>query len=265
VTPVSAGGTAANPIYGQYNSSDISINAFLDALYTVDSERSYSIMTPNWSMHNSIVIWDNKNNVYKAVDLTYLRTIVYYDYYSNDTAVAREFRNAEALATNPNGQITDHRVDFEIVDWQYTYDFQTSTWSDSYIGRMSGTMYEDELISTDVSLLAREKENDKFLIKAAKVSMALHVSIETSLSMVTLGTKIEKMLSHRSNELTEQDTMALLADMQSLTGVTLAELNAATENKVKKEEVLAKIASKLGTSVQNLEQKLLPEFFGVTL
>ena len=105
----------------------------------------------------------------------------------------------------------------------------------------------------------------KFYAKAAKVSFAYSVSIETSMSMVTLGSKIEKMLSHGNGELTSEDQAALMGDLKTLTGVSLAEIQAAAQDSKAKSDVLAKIADKIGTSSQNLEQKFLPEVFGINL
>jgi hypothetical protein len=113
--------------------------------------------------------------------------------------------------------------------------------------------------------MAKEKERMKFYEKAARVSFAYNVSIEASMSMVTLGSKIQKMLSHGNGELTEADQQALMGDLKNLTGVSLAEISAAAEDSKAKSDVLAKIASKIGTSAQNLEQKFLPEVFGITL
>jgi hypothetical protein len=83
--------------------------------------------------------------------------------------------------------------------------------------------------------------------------------------MVTLGAKIEKMLARSNSELTQEDQAALLGDIKSLTGVSLEELQKATQDSSAKNEVLAKVAAKIGTSAQNLEQKFLPEVFGITL
>ena len=85
------------------------------------------------------------------------------------------------------------------------------------------------------------------------------------MSMITLGAKMEKMLSRANGELTQEDQVALTGDLKTLTGVSLAELQKASESNASKEEVLAKVAAKLGTSAQNLEQKVLPEVFGITL
>jgi hypothetical protein len=113
--------------------------------------------------------------------------------------------------------------------------------------------------------MAKEQEQQKFFSKAAKVSFVYNVSLETSMSMVTLGSKIEKMLSRANGELTQEDQAALMGDMKTLTGVTLEEIQKATQSADAKEDVIAKIAAKLGTSASNLEQKVLPEVFGITL
>jgi hypothetical protein len=84
--------------------------------------------------------------------------------------------------------------------------------------------------------------------------------------MVTLGSKVEKMLSRANGgELTKEDQSALMSDLKILTGVSLEEIQKAAQDSSAKEEVLAKIAAKIGTSAQNLEQKFLPEVFGITL
>ena len=85
------------------------------------------------------------------------------------------------------------------------------------------------------------------------------------MSMVTLGSKIEKMLSHSNGDLTQDDQAAILGDLKSLTGVSVQEIQAAALDSSAKADVLQKIADKIGTSSQNLEQKFLPEVFGITL
>jgi hypothetical protein len=261
VSKVSAGGTFENPVYGQYNSPTINSEDFLKALNEIDGKDSYSVNTPN-DKAGFVVIWDDKKDTYEAISLTYLRKIVYYDYYSNDKAVASEYRKAEELAGD-GSHAGDGSLEFEVVDKHYGYDSEANDFVWTYKGKVSGTLYEDEAQTKDVSLMARESQNDAFIKKAAKVSIAFQVSIETSLSMVTLGAKIQKMLSR--GELTAADNQALMGDMQRLTGVTLNELQAAAEDAGKKDEVLQKIAHNLGTSTQNLEEKLLPGIFGINL
>ena len=260
----SSGGSTST--YGAYQSPNILASQFVSALnsndgtyssavqlYTNETLRSQQAGQEKW-----FVIWDAKFGEYKAVSLNYVRTIVYYDYYSNNTAVAKEFRSIERsdiLSGHNNGDYYGN--DYEVVDYHSNTGY--------YEGRNSGYLYEDEAGSTDVSLLAKEQEQAKFFEKAARVSFAYSVSLETSMSMVTLGSKIEKMLSHGNGELTAADQSALMGDLKTLTGVSMQEIQAAATDSKVKSDVLAKIADKIGTSAQNLEQKFLPEVFGIIL
>lgn len=259
------GGGGGTSTYGTYYSPNILASEFVSSLNSVDGTYSSHVeLYTNETLRSAapgqddwFVIWDAKYSEYKAVSLQYIRSIVYYDYYSNNSAVASEFRSIERsdiLAGEVNGDYYGN--DYEVVDRLSSGYFE---------GRNSGYLYEDEATSTDVSLMAKEQEQKKFFEKAAKVSLVFNVSIETSMSMVTLGSKIEKMLSRGNGELTEQDQAALMGDLKSLTGVSLEEMKAASEDSSKKEEVLAKVAAKVGTSAQNLEQRFLPEVFGITL
>nr|BDT27198.1 hypothetical protein BHI3_06640 [Bacteriovorax sp. HI3] len=259
------GGGGGHSTYGTYYSPNILASEFVNSLNSVDGTYSSHVeLYTNETLRSQVpgqedwfVIWDAKYSEYKAVSLQYIRSIVYYDYYANNRAVASEFRSIERgdiLSGNLNGDYYGN--DYEVVDRLSSGYFE---------GRNSGYLYEDEATSTDVSLLAKEQEQKKFFDKAAKVSLVYNVSIETSMSMITLGSKIEKMLSRANGELTQEDQAALLGDIKTLTGVSLEELQKASENSAAKEEVLAKVAAKIGTSAQNLEQKFLPEVFGITL
>jgi hypothetical protein len=260
------GGGSTSSSYGPTTSPSILASEFVAALNTTDGTYSTAVqLYTNETLRSAqpgqekwFVIWDAKYSEYKAVSLNYVRTIVYYDYYSNNQAVASEFRSIERsdiLSGRYNGDTYGN--DYEVVDYHSSTGY--------YEGRNSGYLYEDEAGSSDVSLLAREQEKMKFFEKAAKVSFAYNVSIETSMSMVTLGSKIEKMLSHGNGELTANDQTALLGDLKTLTGVSVEEIQATAGNSAAKADVLAKIAAKIGTSSQNLEQKFLPEVFGITL
>lgn len=260
------GGGGGGSTYGLKSSPDILASEFVSALNSVDGTYSTAVqLYTNETLRSQqpgqekwFVIWDAKYSEYKAVSLNYVRTIVYYDYYSNNNAVASEFRSIERsdiLAGRYNGD--SYGNDYEVVDYHSMTGY--------YEGRNSGYLYEDEAGSTDVSLLAKEQEKMKFYAKAAKVSFVYNVSLETSMSMVTLGSKIEKMLSHGKGELTADDQAALLGDLKKLTGVSVEEIQAAANDSKTKADVLAKVASKIGTSAQNLEQKFLPEVFGIVL
>jgi hypothetical protein len=265
--PTTGGGTTTPPpsTYGTYLSPNILASEFVSNLNSVDGTYSSAIeLYSNETLRSSVagqddwfVIYDAKFSEYKAVSLQYVRSIVYYDYYSNNRAVAKEFRTIETgdiVNGNLSGDLYGN--DYEVVD-------KLST--GYYEGRASGYLYEDEMDSTDVSLMAKEQDQKKFFAKAAKVSFVYNVSLETSMSMVTLGSKIEKMLARSNSELTQEDQLALLGDMKTLTGVSLEEIQKATQSSAAKEDVIAKIAAKLGTSASNLEEKLLPEVFGIKL
>ena len=258
-------GPGPTPVLTAYQNPSILASEFVSSLNSVDSTYSSRVeLYTNETLRSAVagqddwfVIYDAKFAEYKAVSLQYIRSIVYYDYYSSNRAVASEFRKIErddVIAGRLNGDYYGN--DYEVVDRLSSGYFE---------GRQSGYLYEDEASSTDVSLLAKEQEQKKFFQKAAKVSFVYNVSIETSMSMITLGAKMEKMLSRANGELTQEDQAALTSDLKTLTGVSLAELQKATESSASKEEVLAKVAAKLGTSAQNLEQKVLPEVFGITL
>jgi hypothetical protein len=266
LTLVSCGGGGHSSSYGAHTSPNILASGFVSALNNVDGTYSTSIkLYTNETLRSSIpgqeqwfVIWDAKYSEYKAVSLNYVRSIVYYDYYSHDNAVASEFRSIERsdiLSGRSNGDTYGN--DYEVVDYHYSTGY--------YEGRNSGYLYEDEAGTTDVSLLAKEQEKMNFYEKATKVSFVYNVSLETSMSMVTLGSKIQKMLSHGNGELTTDDKNALLGDLKQLTGVSIEEIQAAGNDSKTKADVLAKVADKIGTNAQTLEQKFLPDIFGIVL
>ena len=243
--------------YGVYKSPTVSATQFVSSLNSVDGTYSTSIqLYSDQTLRSTIagqddwfVIYDAKFGEYKAVSLQYIRSLTYYDYYSNNNAVASEFRSVESSDIVGGKLNGDYYGDnYEVVDLQS---------SGYYSGRNSGYLYEDEVDSKDVSLMAKEQEQKKFFSKASKISFVYNLSIETSLSMVTLGAKVEKMLSRANNgDLTEDDQLALQTDLKKLTGVSMDDIKKASESSAAKEDVLAKIAAKIGTSSQNLEQKI---------
>ncbi len=262
------GGGGSTSTYGAYYSPTASVSQFVSALnsiegynadgsyvelYTDETIRSTYAGEDNW-----FVIYDDKYNEYKAVSLEYIRSIVYYDYYSNATSLAREFRSIERDDINYgdiNGDFWGD--DYEVVDYDY--------WTNTFIGRNSGFQYEDEAATTDVSLMTAELEQKEFIKKAANVSFAFNVGIETSMSLVTLGKKAEELVQKSGGELTTADELALTNDLQKLTGVSLAEVMAAANDQAAQDDLVGKIADKIGTSASNLENKILPELFGLQL
>lgn len=268
VTMLASCSGGSSSTYGTYYSPTVSVNEFVNALNRIegfDGDNSYVELYTDETIRSTyageedwFVIYDDKYNEYKAVSLQYIRSIVYYDYYSNSTALAREFRSIERddiLSGDLNGDFWGD--DYEVVD----YDI----WTNTFIGRNSGFQYEDEVATTDVSLMTAELEQKEFFKKAANLSFAFNVGIETSMSLVTLGSKAEKMLKKAGGELTADDQAALTNDLQRLTGVSLAEVMAAANDQAAQDDLVGKIADKIGTSAANLENKILPELFGLQL
>jgi hypothetical protein len=261
-------GGGSTSTYGTYYSPSVSVNQFVNALNSIEgygANQSYVELYTDETIRSMyagqdqwFVIWDDKYNEYKAVSLQYIRSIVYYDYYSNNTALAREFRAIERDDIW-NGDINGDfwGDDYEVVDYDW--------WTNTFIGRNSGFQYEDEAATTDVSLMTAELEQQEFIKKAANLSFAFNVGIETSMSLVTLGQKAEQMLKKSGGELTADDQAALTSDIQRLTGVSLSEVMAAANDRQAQEDLVGKIADKIGTSSANLENKILPELFGLEL
>ncbi len=252
--------------YGPRTSSVVSASLFVNALNNIDSQASNSYVARNqWNTERSympgqddwFVIWDAKHREYKAVSLQYIRSIVYYDYYSNSRTLAREFRNIEDRDLSSgywNGDPWGN--DYEVVD----YDFYT----DLYFGRNSGYAYEDEEDMFDVSLMQSEVEQRQFFEKASAISYQYSLSIEASMSLISLGQKVQSMM-HQSGGITLADQDALLSDIEHLSGVTLQEMMAATQDSNDREDVISRVAEQIGTTASSLEQQILPEIFGLEL
>lgn len=267
------GGGGGGSTYGAYSSPNITATQFVNALNSVDGENSDVVLYEDETIRSTyagqedwFVIYDDKYNEYKAVSLQYIRSIVYYDYYSNNYSTADEFRQRESDDIF-NGYLDGdlYGDDYEVVD-MYTNGYVDGTYYDTYfVGRESGYAYEDQSETTDVNLMAGEAEKKKFFQQAANVSYAYSVSLETAMSLVTLGDKVSDMLEKNDSQLTEEDQAALLGDLQNLTGVTMEEVMAAGLDNQKKDQLLSKISAKVGTTPQKLEGQLLPELFGVSL
>lgn len=257
------GGTST---YGLYTSSAISVDSFVNALNNVDVTADYYSEVMLYAdetyryldegLDDWFVIYDGKYDENKAVSLQYIRTIQYYDYMSNNNSLAAEFRAIETddiLSGNLNGDY--YGDDYEVVD----YDPIT----DSYWGRNSGYEYEDEAETTDVRLMAAKKSELQFIKKASAVSFEFSVGMPTAMTLVSLGQKLESM--SKNGELSSEDFAVLANDMEKIAGANLSDLAKAATDADVKEEVLQKVADKVGTTAANVEQKLLPELFGINL
>lgn len=262
------GGGGGGSTYGIYSSPYITVNGFVNALNDVDNAPIYDesevILYTDETVRSTIpgeedwfVIYDAKFDEYKAVSLQYIRAITYYDYYSNNYATADEFREREAddiYAGFLDGDLFGD--DYEVVDLAL----------DGYFyGRESGYKYEDESETTDVNLMAGEAQVKKLAQKVANLSYAYKMSPETALSLISLGEKAENMVKKGADqsELTVEDQQVLLNDVQHLTGVTLEEVISVGETESGRKDMLKKIAEKTGANAQTLEDRILPELFGI--
>lgn len=239
-------------------SPNATAEAFVDSLNYIDGNlESYVELYDTYreedeGLDNWFVIWDDFYGEYKAVSLQYIRSIQYWDYVKNTDSLADEFRAIE----DDNIMIGEHDGDlfgddYEVVDYFGGVD-------DIFVGRNSGWEYEDEDQTSDINLMAAKIAQKKFLTMASAVSFEFKVNISTAMGLVTLGDKMEAMKSN--GDLSSEDQLALSADLQKLTGISLDDLASKS-----KEQIFAKAAKSLGTNAVNLEQKLLPEVFGIEL
>jgi hypothetical protein len=261
------GGGGGTSTYEPKTSPTVSANGFITALNNVDGATfpfdSYMVKDQYDTVRSNetwFVIYDAEYNQNVAVSLQYLRSIVYYAYYSNNNNLASEFRDIQSDDQFFNGFIGDFSGnDYEVV----TYDY-TDVWGEDYYrGTRSGLLYEDEGSSFDVSMMAGEKEEIAFYQKAANVSFAYSLGIEASMSLVTLGQKVEKTLGQSSGEITVDDQMAIMSELNSIAGVTLDDINKAASDTQAKAELIEDIADRIGTTSSNLEQRILPDLLGL--
>jgi hypothetical protein len=249
-------GGGSTSTYGSYQSATVTVDQFVDALNYVDGDYSSVELYTDEAYRSAVqgedqwfVIWDDKFNEHKAVSLEYVRSVVYYDYMSDNDTLAAEFRDIESddiLGGDVNGDFFGD--DYEVVDYD--------SYTDSYWGRNSGFEYEDETETTDVNLIAAESQETKFFKKATRVSFEFNVNLPTAMGMVTLGSKLSDMNS--DSEISTQDMEVLSKDLTKLTGVTANELMEAAFDEQAKELALEKAAKTMGTTAANIEQKLLP-------
>jgi hypothetical protein len=262
------GGGGGGSTFGSYQSPNATAQGFVNGLNNTDPNFSLSeveleafetVRSGVPGQDDWFVIWDARYSEYKAVSLQYIRSVVYFDFFSNNSALAEEFRAIETddiLFGDINGDFFGD--DYEVVDLLGPTGF--------FVGRNSGFLYEDEDETYDVALLTGEAQKKEFYKKAANVSLAYSVSIETSMALVTLGSKVESMLGKNQGEVTDKDQASLVNDFSKLTGATLADVAlAAAGDATAKAELVKKVAKKIGTSASNLEQRILPELFGVQL
>ena len=262
------GGGGSTSTYGAYQSPYITATQFVNSLNDVDGTTGVNAsevtlfedetVRSTWDSEEWFVIYDGLRGEYKAVSLQYIRSIVYYDYYSNNYAAADEFRNIEEddmYYGNYDGDA--YGEDYEDVSY--------NSYDGYFYGEVTGYQYEDEVETHDVNLIASEKEELALYNKVSKISYTYKVSLETATSLAKLGDKVEGMLKKGAaqEELTAEDQAALMSDLENITGVTLEEVVAAEFDNQKKDEVMKKISTKMGTTPQQLEDEILPQLLGI--
>lgn len=267
------GGGGSGVVYDYYTTPGISTTSFVNALNDVDGAPSYDeseiILYTDETIRSTyageddwFVIWDSEYGEYKAVSLQYLRAITYYDYYSNSYGTAEEFRNIETddiLSGLTNGDFWGD--DYETVDFIGNDVFGIPTFE----GQVTGLLYEDEEETNDVSLMAGEADLKNKIQKASNISYLYNVDFKTSMALVSLGEKVEQKLGSNAGEITVADQTDLMKDITHLTGVTLEDMTSVALGTANKEEMIKNAADKIGTSSSSLQQRMLPELFGINL
>jgi len=255
--------------YEYFTSPNITATQFVNSLNDVDGAPSFDeselVLGTDETLRSGddwFVIWDADAQDYKAVSLQYIRSITYYDYVRTNFGTADEFRNIEADDILNGDFFGDSLgLDYETVD----FIGNDSLGVPLFEGVNTGLLYEDQVQSFDVSLAAGEADMMKKAQKASNLSFAYNLDIKTSLALVSLGEKVENKLGAGSGELTLQDQVELMGDITHLTGVTMNDLEGIATGSQNKSATIEKAAKKIGTSSSSLQQRLLPEVFGISL
>lgn len=256
------GGSYTGPSKSWQTSSYISAQSFVEALNDVDGSNRYAshIVKDQYETErgsgNWFVIYDAKYDKNVSVSLSYLRTLEYYDFYSSDYNLADEYRDVNWDDMYDSGYLGDGYGD-EYEEVVYTH---SDFWEDYYIGLDSGKTYNDETDTYDVSLMAREAQENSLLKKAADVSATYGLEMKDSLSLVSLGVKATKMLSRSSDEmLLPEDAQALKADIESFTGATFEEFQQAQQDNAFKQELIERVSKTRNIKADSLVNRLLPD------
>lgn len=268
------GGGGGSTTYGYYNSPYITVSGFVNALNTHDAnyfdsylvldtyqtDRTYQPGEDDW-----FVIWDEEYGRYMAVSLQYVRSITYYSYYSSNFQTADEFRNIQYDDVVINGYSGDRYGYFGGENYEFV---SQDPYSGYYVGDESGMLYENEVETTDVALMASDEEMRELAKKMSYVSYTYQVSMPMALSIVSLGQKAEGMLKRGASnqELTDEDQAVLFKDLEHLTGKSIEDMLVGSTTEEGRERIFNEIASHnegTGMTAEKLENKILPELFGM--
>ncbi len=263
------GGSSSSSTYGKYTSPYVSAQGFVSALNSVDPSY-YDYNTLEKDEYDSLregffVYYDAKYDEFVGVDLTYLRTLAYWDYYSNNQGLADEFRDVQADdAWYYDGLIGDGwGEDYEIVDFTGSYDINGNP---IFVGFDSDMLYEDEEQTMDTGLMAADDSQLEMFNKASLYSQAFKLPADKALSLVTMEKEMVRMLENAQNgELQAQDAEAIANNIKHFTGKSVDEFMAAKEDLNAREKIIDDVAAHLGTTTQNIEDVILPELLSIEI
>lgn len=268
------GGCYSNcgPSEGWRSSSYITVNQFVDALNDVDGavdygnydDISFAVKYTDETVRGEgfFVYFDSEFGEYIAVDIDYLRTIEYWDYYSSNTGLADTFRDIQDDDEFMTGLIGDgDGLDYEIVDY-FDTDFYTG--EDFYIGFDSNELYEDEVEVTDTSLAVANEQEKELYKKASSYSVAFKIPMDKALSLASLEKELKKMAANAQNgELSEDDTNAMVANFEHFTGVSMEEFNQAKEDGTLRDTLVEEVKANIGTESSDFEDQILSQVFDI--
>jgi hypothetical protein len=261
-----SGGGGGSSSYGAYTSPYISATSFVNGLNAADNTLfdssvvlySDETLRSAWDTEDWFVIYDALRNEYKAVSLQYIRSIVYYAYYSNNYDLAQEFRDIE------EDDMYFGYVDGDAFGNDYE-DVSYNVFDGYYYGQVTSYKYEFDVETRDVNLIASEKEELALYNKVSKISYTYKVNLETATALAKLGEKVEVMVKKGADreELTAEDQLILTKDLEQIAGVTVEEVVASELSQESKEKMLKKISTKMGTTPQQLEEHIIPDLLGL--
>jgi len=254
-----SGGGGGSSTYGAYMSPSASVTAFVNALNSVDGtylNQSAVMLYENETLRSLVpgeeqwfVIWDEKFGEYKSVSLQYVRSIVYYDYYSNSSALAQEFRDIETtdiLNGDLNGDFFGDN--YEVVD---------GIGFGIYQGRNSGMLYDDDEETEDVVLEMKDAEQGKIFKQAALYSSAFKMPLSSAMSLISIEKQAKTAV--KKGEMTNDDLNSLSKSFEKFTGKSMNDFAAAMVDAGSKATLIKDVAKKIGMDEQKLEERIVPE------
>ncbi len=254
------------------SSATISVNQFVNALNDVDGavdygnydDISFAVKYTDETVRGEgfFVYFDSEFSEYVAVDIDYLRTIEYWDYYSSNTGLADTFRTIQDDDEYINDLIGDgDGLDYEIVDY---FDTDYYTGEDFYIGFDSNELYEDEADIADTGLAVANEEEKQLYNKASSYSVAFKIPMDKALSLASLEKELKRMAADATNgELSEDDTEAMITNFEHFTGVSMVEFNQAKEDGTLRESLVKEVKANIGTDSSDFEDQVLSQVFDI--